>query len=280
MNLTNYHCHSLFCDGRADMESFVRFAVTKGFSSFGFSSHAPLPFPTNWTMEWDRMDDYLHEFERLKTKYKDRIELIIGLEIDYIDDTYNPSYPRFHRLPLDFRIGSVHLLPDMNGKLVDSDCPATKFCTMVDEHFDGDIERVVKLYYQRSKRMIELGGFDIVGHADKIHYNASCYRPGLKDEPWYDLLVKDYLEEIAQYGYQVEINSKSYPTLNTFYPDERYFEMMHSLGIKVQVNSDSHYPDRINNGRQEALVALKKAGYKEVMEWHNGVWTEQEIDIS
>jgi histidinol-phosphatase (PHP family) len=94
------------------------------------------------------------------------------------------------------------------------------------------------------------------------------------------LLVKDYLEEIAQYGYQVEINSKSYPTLNTFYPDERYFEMMHSLGIKVQVNSDSHYPDRINNGRQEALVALKKAGYKEVMEWHNGVWTEQEIDIS
>ena len=34
--------------------------------------------------------------------------------------------------------------------------------------------------------MVELGGFDIVGHADKMHYNASCYRPGLLDEPWYD----------------------------------------------------------------------------------------------
>lgn len=43
--------------------------------------------------------------------------------------------------------------------------------------------------------MVELGGFDILGHADKMHYNASCYRPGLLDEPWYDALVRDYLQK-------------------------------------------------------------------------------------
>ena len=42
-NLTNYHSHSLYCDGRANMEDFIRFALSEGFTSYGFSSHAPLP---------------------------------------------------------------------------------------------------------------------------------------------------------------------------------------------------------------------------------------------
>lgn len=64
------------------------------------------------------------------------------------------------------------------------------FKTIVDGHFCGDLEHVVRLYYGRLTRMLELGGFDIVGHADKMHYNAACYRLGLLDEPWYDELVR------------------------------------------------------------------------------------------
>jgi predicted small integral membrane protein len=44
------------------------------------------------------------------------------------------------------------------------------------------------------------------------------------------------------------------------------------------VNSDAHYPERINNGRAEALAALKKAGFTSVAEWHNGKWEEREIE--
>ena len=84
-NLTNYHSHSLYCDGRAGMEDFVRFAISEGFTSYGFSSHAPLPFSTAWAMEWDRMDDYLAEFHRMKKKYARKIELYLGLEIDYLN---------------------------------------------------------------------------------------------------------------------------------------------------------------------------------------------------
>lgn len=276
-NLTNYHSHSLYCDGRAGMEDFVRFAISEGFTSYGFSSHAPLPFPTFWTMEWDCMDDYLSEFRRLKAKYAGRIELYVGLEIDYLNEESNPSIARFRELPLDYRIGSVHLLYDDKGEVVDVDASAGVFKQIVNEHFGGDLEHVVRLYYERSTRMLELGGFDIVGHADKIHYNAACYRPGVPDEDWYDELVRNYLAEIARRGYQVEINTKAYYDLGTFYPNERYFAMLHALGIRVQVNSDSHYPERINHGRMEALQALRKAGYKHVMELHAGQWKETPI---
>ena len=272
MNLTNYHSHCLYCDGRADMEAFVRFALSGGFSSYGFSSHAPLPFPTSWTMEWDRMDDYLSEFHRLKAKYADRIELYVGLEIDYLDETSHPGIARFRDLPLDYRIGSVHMLPTADGEGVDIDVPADTFCRLVDVRFGGDLDRVVHLYYDRLLRMVELGGFDIVGHADKMHYNASCYRRGLLDEEWYDDLVRSYFQEIARHGYQVEVNTKSYLDKHVLFPNVRYFSYLNRLGIRVQVNSDAHYPERINDGRREALQALHRAGYRSVMELHDGTW--------
>lgn len=272
MNLTNYHSHCLYCDGRADMEAFVRFALSGGFSSYGFSSHAPLPFPTSWTMEWDRMDDYLSEFHRLKAKYADRIELYVGLEIDYLDETSHPGIARFRDLPLDYRIGSVHMLPTAEGEVVDIDVPADTFCRLVDIRFGGDLDRVVHLYYDRLLRMVELGGFDIVGHADKMHYNASCYRRGLLDEEWYDDLVRSYFQEIARHGYQVEVNTKSYLDKHVLFPNVRYFSYLNKLGIRVQVNSDAHYPERINDGRREALQALHRAGYRSVMELHDGTW--------
>lgn len=271
---SNYHSHSLYCDGRAGMEDFVRFALSRGFTSYGFSSHAPLPFPTAWTMEWDRMDDYLAEFRRLREKYAGRIELYVGLEIDYLNEESHPACECFRRLPLDYRIGSVHLLYDGEGRVVDADLPADRFRRMVDSHFGGDVEHVVRLYYERSRRMAELGGFDIVGHADKIHYNAAWCRPGILEEPWYDRLVSDYFADIARRGYQVEINTKARRELGTFYPDERYFPLLRELGIRVQVNSDAHYPERVDSGMAEACRALRRAGFTSVMRLCGGQWTE------
>ncbi|MCD8293572.1 MAG: histidinol-phosphatase [Prevotellaceae bacterium] len=278
-NLTNYHSHCLFCDGRADMDPFVRFALNEGFSAYGFSSHAPLPFPTAWTMEWDRMDDYLGLIDRLKRKYAGLIELYAGLEIDYLNERSNPATGVFQSLPLDFRIGSVHLLYNARSEVVDIDLPQGKFHRMVDREFGGDLDLVIRLYYRRVMRMLQLGGFDIVGHVDKLHYNAACYRPGVVDEPWYDELVRHCLIDIAWRGYQVEVNTKAYNDLGVFFPDARYFAFMHSLGIKVQVNSDAHYPHLINNGRPQALRALRAAGYECVMELHGGRWREMPIVV-
>lgn len=278
-NLTNYHSHSLYCDGRANMEDFIRFALSEGFTSYGFSSHAPLPFSTAWTMEWDSMDDYLAEFHRLKAKYTGQIELYIGLEIDYLNEESNPSVTRFRELPLDYRIGSVHLLYDDKGEIVDVDVTADKFRRLVDKHFNGDLVRVVHLYYDRLMRMVELGGFDIIGHADKMHYNASAYHPGLLDESWYDALIQEYFDAIARKGYIVEINTKSYLELGTFYPNERYFPVLLEKGIPVQVNSDSHYPERINNGRLQALMALQASGYHTVTEMYNNEWKDMPLLI-
>ena len=279
MNLTNYHSHCSFCDGRAPFEEFVKEAIRQGFYSYGVSSHAPLPFPTQWTMEWGQMETYLDEFKNLRSKYADEIELYVGLEIDYLNEESNPSVARFTELPLDYRIGSVHLLYDAAGEVVDIDCSPAVFKERVDRHFNGDVLRVVRMYFDRLFRMVELGGFDILGHADKMHYNASCYHPGLLDEPWYEALMKDYFSLVASRGYLVEINTKAYDSLGTFYPNSRYWELMKEYQIKVLVNSDAHYPERINAGRMEALRLLQAKGFATVAELHQGSWREVPIVV-
>lgn len=279
MNLTNYHSHCSFCDGRAPFEEFVKEAITQGFYSYGVSSHAPLPFPTQWTMEWEQMEAYLDEFNNLRQKYADEIELYVGLEIDYLNEESNPSVASFTELPLDYRIGSVHLLYDAAGEVVDIDCSPAVFKERVDRHFNGDVLRVVRMYFDRLFRMVELGGFDILGHADKMHYNASCYHPGLLDEPWYEALMKDYFSLVASRGYLVEINTKAYDSLGTFYPNSRYWELMKEYQIKILVNSDAHYPERINAGRMEALRLLQAKGFAAVAELHQGSWREVPIVV-
>ena len=279
MNLTNYHSHCSFCDGRAPLEEFVEEAIRQGFYSYGVSSHAPLPFPTRWTMEWEQMEAYLDEFKNLRSKYADEIELYVGLEIDYLNEESNPSVARFTELPLDYRIGSVHLLYDAAGEVVDIDCSPAVFKERVDRHFNGDVLRVIRMYFDRLFRMVELGGFDVLGHADKMHYNASCYHPGLLDEPWYEALMKDYFSLVASRGYLVEINTKAYDSLGTFYPNSRYWELMKEYQIKVLVNSDAHYPERINAGRMEALRLLQAKGFATVAELHQGSWREVPIVV-
>ena len=279
MNLTNYHSHCSFCDGRAPFEEFVKEAIRQGFYSYGVSSHAPLPFPTQWTMEWGQMETYLDEFKNLRSKYADEIELYVGLEIDYLNEESNPSVARFTELPLDYRIGSVHLLYDAAGEVVDIDCSPAVFKERVDRHFNGDVLRVVRMYFDRLFRMVELGGFDVLGHADKMHYNASCYHPGLLDEPWYEALMKDYFSLVASRGYLVEINTKAYDSLGTFYPNSRYWELMKEYQIKVLVNSDAHYPERINAGRMEALRLLQAKDFATVAELHQGSWREVPIVV-
>ena len=127
MNQTNYHSHCDFCDGKAPMEAFVKEAVAEGFSAYGVSSHAPLPFPSHYTMVKERVPEYLQEIACLRALYGDRIELYAGMEIDYLDKDSHPANAYFQSLPLDYRIGSVHLIYTDEGRLIDTDTGSEHF---------------------------------------------------------------------------------------------------------------------------------------------------------
>lgn len=277
-NLTNYHSHCNFCDGKAPIEDFIKRAVDMGFSSYGVSSHAPVPFSNHWTMKTEDTAAYLTEMNRLKERYSPYIELYTGMEIDYLHETYNAASPFFKELALDYRIGSVHILYS-DGKEIDIDCRPEEFEQSVEKYFGSDLQYVVTEYFDRIIKMIEIGGFDIIGHTDKITYNASACLPDIRDKQWYAKKIDELFECIAQSGLMMEINTKAYKKHGIFFPHERYFKRVNELNIPVTVNSDSHFPEYINDGRYEALNMLKHCGVKTVRQLIAGEWQDIAINI-
>ncbi len=250
-SLYNLHSHTQFCDGNAEMEAFVSAAVKSGFEDYGFSPHSPVPVDSPCNMKFSDVGIYFSEVGRLKNIYAGRINLYASMEIDYLGEEWGPSNGYFDSLPLDYRIGSVHFVPSSFG-YIDVDGRYTAFRDKMSKFFDNDIEHVVRLFYRQSIEMIEKGGFDIIGHFDKIGHNAGHFKEGIEEEEWYFKLVVRTIEAIKDHNLIVEINTKALADHNRLFPNLRYFDLIKKYEIPVLINSDAHYPELINAGRSEA----------------------------
>lgn len=251
--LYNFHSHSLYCDGHAPIEDFITEAIRLGFTHYGVSPHSPIPFYSPCNMHKDKVGEYLAEMNRLKTTHSDQIHIYTSMEIDFLD-SWGPSIHYFQDMPLDYRIGSVHFIPSFcSDEYVDIDGDFENFKLKMSRHFNNDIERVVKSFYTQSMAMVEKGGFDIIGHFDKIGHNASMFKPGIDHEPWYNKLVENLFEAIMDKGITIEINTKKWISDQRLFPHQQYFKLLKERHAPIVFNSDAHYPALINSGRLEAI---------------------------
>ncbi|MBQ7691748.1 MAG: histidinol-phosphatase [Muribaculaceae bacterium] len=256
----NLHTHTQFCDGHATMEEFVRAAIDQGFTHLGFTPHSPVHIDSPCNMARHRLPDYLAELNRLREVYGNQIAIYAGMELDYIDGTEQAD-PSLTALPLDYRIGSVHFIPSFVNpqEYIDIDGRYEKFKAKMGFFFHNDIEAVVRSFFVQSMKMLDAGGFDVVGHFDKIGFNASLFSPGIDEQPWYDTLVQRLFEAIMDYHYVVEINTKAWQLHNRFFPNRRYFGLLKKNHTPIIINSDAHYPALLDSGRAEALQSLQHA---------------------
>jgi histidinol-phosphatase (PHP family) len=252
----NFHSHTQFCDGRADMVEFARAAVDAGFKYYGYTPHSPIPIESSCNMTAESVSDFLAEFEQIKKEYGDKCQFFVGMEVDYLGADWGPSSQYFQELPLDYIIGSVHFIPDKTGKLVDIDGRFESFKRKMESNFDNDIRYVVDTFYDRSEAMIEAGGFEVLGHFDKIGQNASYFQPGIEDEPWFQARVNKLIDIIIARDLTIEINTKARKEHRRIFPAERYLPRLMKAGVKIIVNSDAHYPALINASRDYAFELI------------------------
>lgn len=244
----NFHSHTQFCDGRATMETMAQAAADAGFEHWGFSPHSPIPIESSCNMDKSQTALYLDEAARLKTLFNGRLNLYTAMEIDYLDSGWGPAHPYFKALPLDYRIGSVHFVPSDEG-FIDVDGRFESFKAKMERYFHNDIRYVVDTFYDQSEKMLEAGGFDIIGHFDKIGHNASMFKPGIEDEPWYRGRVNALIDLIIDKRVIVEINTKAWDTAQRIFPSRQWLDRLIDNDIDLVVNSDAHYPDKTDSGR-------------------------------
>ncbi len=259
--LYNFHSHTQFCDGRATMEQFVVAAIGQGFTHYGFTPHSPVPIASPCNMKAEDVPAYLAEFSRLKALYGHRINLCLSMEIDYLGPQWGASSSYFSTVPLDYRLSSVHFIPSMvdSGEMVDVDGNFLSFRKKMETYFGNDIEAVVRSFYAQSIAMIEAGGLDVVGHFDKIGHNAGHFSEGIEQEPWYIELVERTFEAIMDHHLIIEVNTKALRDHGRTFPNQRFYYLLKRYHAPLLINSDAHYPELINAGREETMSLLATA---------------------
>lgn len=252
----NFHAHTQWCDGHDTLEAIAGAAFDNGFEYFGFSPHSPLPIESPCNMTADDLFPYFDEIARIRKEFDGRMQIYHGVEIDYLGPHWGPASPMFAPGKFDYSIGSVHFIPAQDGTPVDIDGRFERFRQRMSENFHNDIRYVAETFYRQSHEMLAAGGFDILGHFDKISQNASFFRPGIEDELWYKNLVDEYVDHIIASGVIVEINTKARQEHGRFFPHERYWKRLVEAGVDIAVNSDAHYASRVDASRSEAFDIL------------------------
>jgi histidinol-phosphatase (PHP family) len=261
-----FHSHSHYDDGKLAMEDFVLAAIDAGFDAFGFSGHSPLPNDNEWSIKIRELPEYVAEGKRLKEQYKHQIKLYLGLEIDYIPGMSDDFSVFVKDIPLDYCIGSVHLVrnPENDG-IWFIDGPIEGFFEGLKLVFGGDVKKAVTAYFEQSILMIETQKPNIIGHLDKVKmYNKEeLFKT---TDAWYLELVQRLLETIKQHNTIVEVNTRGVYTGKTdeFFPSTRVLKTCYEMGIPMMINSDAHHPDQISKLVPEAIALLRGIGYKEV----------------
>ena len=271
--LTNYHTHSAFCDGQMMPEAYIISAIQKGFKALGFSSHVPVSFETGCAMNEEGLHEYTETILMLKEKYKNKIQIYLGLETDY--------YPgcRDYRdiLGVDYTIGSVHFLHDPVTKLTRSfDNSAKDFYEAGEMFFNGNIRLLVEAYYNLLIEMIQNQTPEILGHIDVLKKNNAKNRFFNESEPWYKNLVEKTLIKVKEHNIIAEINtggiSRGYTT--EMYPSSWIISLMREMDIPIMLNSDAHHPDWIDTYYTEAKKILISAGYYNQRILLDGIWQD------
>lgn len=249
-------------------------ALSLGMHSLGFSDHSPLPFENTFALRSEKLQEYCDAINDMRYTIGDT-RVFLGLEVDYIPGMGH-SFAYFREnFPLDYLIGSVHLV--RNGSVedlwfIDGPDPAT-FDDGLNRIFGGNIRKGVTAYWHQINSMLTNGKMDIVGHLDKIKmHNRNRFFS--EDEPWYTTLVDETLELVKRYGTIVEVNTRGLykKRSDTHFPGPAILKKMHEMNIPVVISSDAHKPSELVLLFSETARMLYDIGFREVMELNTSGW--------
>jgi histidinol-phosphatase (PHP family) len=276
---SSIHTHTLFCDGDDDVESMCRAAFEKGVSAAGFSAHAPLlkktGIKTDWHIPDERLDEYFSEVSAARLRWKDRLPVYAGLELDYIKGLRSALDDDIQKMrldakrgisPLDYIIGSVHYVFPVNSTApfaIDGSMETME--ENVTRYFNGNGEAVMHAYFDALGEMISLGGIDILGHADIIKKNNQNGRWFDMESPAYTQRLAETAHAAAAAGIVVEVNTGGMNRGKTSdtYPSLPFLRKLREKNVPVMVSADAHRACDIDGNYETARKTLLAAGYRE-----------------
>lgn len=260
--LADYHVHTEFSDDSTyPLEQVVKDAITLGLDEICITDHVDYGIKVDWdsgekiryrnkeplaNVDYPR---YMAEIERVRQRYEKQITVKTGLEFGVQVHTIPQFETLFQRYPLDFIILSIHQVENQ------------EFWTQDFQHGRTQKEYNERYYEEMLHVIQSYKDYSVLGHMDLIkRYDKAGIYPFEKVRP----IVAEILKTVISDGKGIEINTSSrrYGLSDTM-PSTELLRLYRDLGGNiVTIGSDSHSPEHLGTGLQEAKDQLSALGFR------------------
>lgn len=270
--VANYHTHLKLCGHASGMsEDYVKFAIANKIKELGISDHGPIP--RSWMSDEEyticglqkKMNEdifkniYLKDIDDAKEKYKDKINVYRGIEIEYIEG--HDEYYENLRTDLDYMILGQHFIKYNNHYFSAYD--------------NFDAEKIIR-YTETVCKAMETGLFKIFAHPDLFMCSYVSTNGNLYE---FDEICEKCTRKIIacaiKNGVYLEVNCGGVDrglkeqfdgTYEYLYPKKGFWEIVKEYkDAKIVLGCDAHSPDRLSHRVvDECLEFFEKIGLNRV----------------
>ncbi len=231
----NYHTHTKRC-GHASGEDdeYVLSAIKQGYKILGFSDHAMFPNLYNekgMRANFEELEDYINSVNCLKEKYKNIIDIYLGMECEYFNCYKNYLLNLLEENKMDYLIFGNHFLKCENHHIFNDP-----------RIYDSD--EYIEKYALHAVEALNSGLFKIFAHPDLVMGNCKKF-----DEKW-QKYSRMMCEAAKKNNVYLEINEAGIRkgkyiigNENRYsYPYEPFWQIAKEVGNKVIIGVDAHSP--------------------------------------
>lgn len=240
----NLHTHTARCGHAAGTdEAYVLAAIEAGYTKLGFSDHTPFPYGNGYVngtkMLPEELPGYVESVLSLKEKYKDQIEILLGLECE--------SVPRFFPYLRELKENMDYLILGNHGDW------------SVGQPYFGRIDQPEQLhqYAESAVEGMESGLFLYLAHPDLM----------LNGYPEFDQEAKAVSRQLCREANRLNLpleynllgKSRGKPKNGLGYTLREFWEIAAEENVRAVVGVDAHEPEAFLQTDPEAAQAMLRS---------------------
>ena len=246
MQTESFHSHTVRCRHASGTErEYIENAIKAGMTKLGFSDHSPYVFEDGYysghRMYPEEFKGYCDTLTALKAEYAGKIELHIGLEVEYYPKFFDKFLKLIEGSPVEYMILGQHFPENEMGQKGNG-APT-------------DDEERLKLYVRQTDEAMATGKFCCFAHPDLINFTG--------DRAVYRRHMTKLCENALKYEMPLEINLLGIRT-NRSYPNPEFWKIVGEVGNDVVCGSDAHEANVVQDqpSYDKALEMVDRFGLK------------------
>jgi histidinol-phosphatase (PHP family) len=234
------HVHTRLCHHAVgEMEDYVEQAVARGLHTICFLEHLETEIayqPPCW-LEDEDFAYYFSEGQRLKTLYRDRIDIRLGVEMGFNPLAVDSIHQRLARFPIE-RIGlscHFHLHQGQHLNLL------SRRRHSLDRLAALGMDAVIDTYFSTLSTALDTLDCDVLCHLDAVLRHL----PGITFSDEHKSQISNLLDQLKDKGVALEINTSGFDYRGSAFPAPWIITEALKRGIPLQAGSDAHAPHEV-----------------------------------